>query len=171
VLGNDRVLDRFFAFCRVDHIRHNRPAYALQRERLKRAPTHDVAHQDEGLVAENNFARLSDGLQAGGEVRFRANDRVVHTLLAAEVSDVAVPGIDAHASPERLLDALLAPFDVELGKPALHLERHADAGVRILDDTLRCQVTKEHQHCVADEFVHAAAVPDGNLRHFGQILV
>ena len=70
--------------------------------------------------------------QAGGEVRFRAD-----TLVAAEISDVAVPGIDAHAGPERLLDALLAPSGVELGKLALHLERHGDAGVRVLDDTLR----------------------------------
>ena len=55
-------------------------------------------------------AGLGDRLEARREVRLGADDRVVHAVGAAEIADVAVAGVDAHAHAERLLDAAPAPL-------------------------------------------------------------
>ena len=82
-------------------------------------------------------------LQPRGEVRLGTDDRIVHPVVAAEIADIAEAGIDAHPHPERLLDAALAPFGIQLRQPALHLERHAQAGAGILGDALGLGIAEE----------------------------
>ena len=107
-------------------------------------------------------ARLSDRLQPGGKVRLGADDRIVHPILAAEVADVAVAGVDAHAGPERLLNPALPPLGIELAEAALHINRHAQAGVRVLFDALGLGIPEERQHRVADELVDGRAMLEGD---------
>ena len=117
------------------------------------------------------WAGLGDRLQASRQIRFRSDDRVVHTVIAAEIADVAIAAVDAHADAERVLDAGVAPFGVEPGDPVLHLDRHAQAGFRIFGVALGVRIAEEDQHGVADEFVDGSAMRQGDLGHFGEILV
>jgi len=55
----------------------------------------------QGLVADHDLAAFRDALQAQGQVRLGADDGVVHAVVAAEISDVAEAGVDAHAHHER----------------------------------------------------------------------
>src|SRR3546814_16832827 len=78
---------------------------------------------------------------------------------AAEVADVAVARVDAHAHHEGGLKAArAAPVDVELDQAALHRHRHAQAGARVLDDTLGLGVAEEGEDGIADALIHRRAV-------------
>ena len=90
----------------LDRIGNHLAADALHGDRRQRVRRHDVAHQRIGLVADHDMAGLGDRLQARGEVRLGADDRIVHAVGAAEIADVAVAGIDAHADAERVLGAV-----------------------------------------------------------------
>ena len=70
-----------------------------------------------------------------------------------------------------MLDAGVAPFGIELGEPVLHLDRHAQAGLRILGFALGLGIAEEDQHGVADELVDRAAVLQRDRRHLGEIFV
>ena len=118
----------------------------------------EVADQRVGLVAEHDAVRLGDALQPGGEVRLGTDDRVVHPVVAAEIADIAVAGVDADAGAERLLDAALAPLGVELGQALLHGDGHPHAGARVLGHALGLRVAEEAQDGVADELVDGGAV-------------
>src|SRR5438876_30848 len=84
--------------------------------RGKRTRTYHVAHEHEGLVAQDDPARLRDRLQTRGEIGLGADDRVIHPVVAAEIADVAEAGVDAHPHAEGLFDAALSPLHVELGE-------------------------------------------------------
>ncbi len=112
-----------------------------------------------GFVGEHDAARLGDRLQARGEVRLGADDRVVHAVVAAEIADIAIAGVDAHAGAERTLDA--APRAIA----ALSSRRRRcmstamqQAGARILVDALGLGIAEEDQHRIADELVDRAAM-------------
>ena len=60
---------------------------------------------------------------------------------------------------------------VEPGDPVLHLDGHAQAGLGVLGVALGFRIAEEDQHGVADELVDGAAMDQGDLRHFGEILV
>ena len=51
---------------------------------------------------QQDMAGLGDRLQSRREVRLGADDGVVHPVGAAEIADVTITRIDAHARPERL---------------------------------------------------------------------
>src|SRR5918994_1616042 len=68
-----------------------------------------IVDMREGLVGDQNLARLSFVLEARGKVHCSTDDRVVHTVLAAEVTNGAVSGMHADAASERRLDSRCAP--------------------------------------------------------------
>ena len=117
------------------------------------------------------WSGLRHRLQACGKIGLGADDRIVHAVVAAEIADIAVAGVDAHAHAERLLDPGVAPFGVEPGDAILHLDRHAQARFGIFGVAFGFRIAEEDQHGVADEFVDRAAVAERDLRHFGEIFV
>ena len=50
---------------------------------------------------------------------------VVHSVVAAEIAEIAKASVYAHEDADRMLDAGIAPFGVEPCDPILHLDRHA----------------------------------------------
>src|ERR1700751_1042617 len=61
-----------------------------------------VANIRVGFKGYEDFARRGGGLKPGGEVHAAADDGVVHPILAAEVSDGAVPRVDSDPALEGL---------------------------------------------------------------------
>src|SRR6266478_4052667 len=74
---------------------------------------HDVTRQGECFIANDDTARLGDGLQPCRQIGLCANDRVVHSIRAPEIADVAITRVDAHPRLERVLDSRGPPFRVE----------------------------------------------------------
>src|SRR5581483_9058610 len=114
-----------------DHIGHYFTADAFHLNRRDRPRAHHVADERIGFVAQHDAAGLGDGLQPRRQIRFRADDRVIHAVFAAEIADIAEAGVDAHAGAEWLLDPALAPFGVKLREPPLHVHRHQEAGAGV----------------------------------------
>src|SRR5262249_52032181 len=86
---------------------------------------------------------LGDRLQPRSQVRFGADDRVVHAIVAAEISNIAKTRIDAHADPERVLDPVAAPLGVEAGNAMLHFDRHAETRSGVLSIALGLRIAKK----------------------------
>ena len=122
-------------------------------------------------VADDDVARLRDRLQPRRQIRLGPDDGVVHPIAAAEVADVAEAGIDAHAHAERVFDPFVAPFGIELHDAALHVDRHAHAGSRILGLALGFRVAEEDGDGIADVFVDCPAKLKSDLRHLSQIVI
>src|SRR3546814_246771 len=96
----------------LHHVGHHLAVDALHVHRIELAHLRQVLHQGAGLVGDHDAARLGNRLQAGGEVRLGTDDGVVHAAAAAEVADVAVARVDAHAHHEGGLKAApAAPVD------------------------------------------------------------
>jgi len=53
------------------------------------------------------------------------------------------PGIDAHPDPKRMLHAVVAPLDVQLGEAVLHVERHAHACLGVFRFSLALGIAEE----------------------------
>src|SRR5829696_8201237 len=62
-----------------------------------------VLHMREGLVRDQDAAGRRLVLEPRGEVHGAADDGVVHAVLAAEIADRAVAGVDADAAAQRRL--------------------------------------------------------------------
>jgi hypothetical protein len=128
----------------------------------------DIPHQCVGLVADHDVSRFGDQLQARREVRLGSDDRIVHPVGAAEISDVAVAGIDTHPDAERVLHALIPPFHVQFSEPMLHVSRHVQTSLGVFRFPLGFRIAKKDQNGVADEFVNRAAVLKRDIGHFGK---
>ena len=101
-----------------------------------------------------------DALQARGEVGLGADDRVVHAVVAAEIADIAVAGVDAHADAGTAARCRARAIRLELRQPLLHGDRHAQAGARVLRGALGLRIAEEREDGVADELVDRGAVRD-----------
>ena len=130
-----------------------------------------VLDQGKCFVTQENAAMLGVRLQPRGQVHLTADDRVVHSVLAPEITNGGITCIDSNAELERLLQALIAPFRLQLSHAPLHRDRHVDAGGRILFDSPTLRITEERQDRVADVFVDGRAVRQSNLLHFCQIVI
>src|SRR5918912_224445 len=94
-----------------------------------------VLHVGMGLVRDQDGARPRLVLETRGEVRCAADDRVIHPVFTAEVTDGAIARADSHSRTERLLDASFSPDALELAHPLLHRDSHLHAGERVLPHT------------------------------------
>jgi len=155
----------------VDRIGNDLPADSFHGDRLERVRDDDVADQRVRFVTDHDVTRLRDRLQPGGEIGFRADDRVVHPVVAAEIPHVAKSAVDSHPHTERKFDAGIAPVGVEAGDAVLHLDRHAKACLGVFGVAFCLGIAKEDQDGVADEFVDRAAIGERNLGHLREIFV
>src|SRR5215213_4772540 len=154
-----------------DAVGRDRVGEALDPDLAARLAMDLVLHMGEGLVRDQDAAGRRLVLEPRGEVHGAADDGVVHAVLAAEIADRAIAGVDADAAAQRRLDAGVAPGAGELADALLHGERHRDAGERVLLDAAALGVAEEHHDCVADIFVDRRAVLERDLRHLGQVVV
>src|SRR4029079_1865470 len=114
VFAEDLDLPSAFVQHTLDDIGNNHAANALHRDRWQRARRHDVAHEDVGLVADDDMSRLGDRLEALREINLGTNGGIVHAVDTAEIADVAEAGVDPHAHTERLFRTRSTPFHIEL---------------------------------------------------------
>ena len=110
-------------------------------------------------------------MQARRGVHGAADYRVVHPVLAAEVADGAVVGVDADAAAQRCFNSNVAPDVGKFVHPLLHGESHLHTGERVLLDTASLRIAEKHQDRVADVFVDRRAVIQSNFRHFRQVVI
>mgnify|MGYP007079440158 CR=1 FL=1 len=132
---------------------------------------HEVAHMGVGFMAHHDAAGLRRRFQPRREVRLGADDGIIHPRLGAEVADVAIAGVDADAGAEGAVDAAGAPLLFQFRKPLLHLQRHAHAGAGVFGSAQGFRIAEEGHDGIADELVDGGAMPRGNRRHLGEILV
>src|SRR5258708_19519665 len=102
----------------------------------------DVACQGECFIAHDDAARLGDGLQPSRKIGLRANDRIVHSIRASEIADVAISGVDAHPRLERVFDSRRSPFRIEFKKAPLHPPTHPPACLITLPPPLSSGTSK-----------------------------
>ena len=100
-----------------------------------------------------------------------ADDCILHTVVAAEIADVAETGGNAHAHQERMQDSSRTPLHVQLSQPLLHLHRHAQARRCIFSDAFGFRVAEKDQDGVTDKFVDGSTMPQGDRRHLAEIFV
>jgi transposase len=62
-----------------------------------------VANDGVGFIGQKNAIGIRLAFQSGGQVYLAADDRVVHAIVASEISDVAEPRVDADAHPKWML--------------------------------------------------------------------
>jgi len=60
-------------------------------------------------------------LQSRSKIHGAADHCVVHSVLAAEITDRALPGVDTDPALQRRLDAAVAPFFGKLANTLLHM--------------------------------------------------
>ena len=70
-------------------------ADAFHEDRPELARGDHIAHQSISLVAQDDLAGLGDRLQTCREIGLRTDDRIVHTVAAAEIADIGQAGVDA----------------------------------------------------------------------------
>src|SRR6266480_2364150 len=66
-------------------------------------------------------------LQPRSKVYGAADHRVVHAVLATEIADRAISGVNADPATQRRLDTTVAPFLRQFTDALLHGDRHLDA--------------------------------------------
>ena len=96
----------------VDRVGNYVAADPLHGDRRQLVCDQHASYQRVGFIADDDVARFRNRLQPRRQVRFGADDRVVHPVGAAEIADVAEAGVDAHPHPERVLDPFVAPLGI-----------------------------------------------------------
>ena len=144
---------------------------ALDLDRRLFLDRHVVLDQGIGLVAEQDAVDLRIRLETRGQVHGAADDGVVHAVVAAEIADRAIAGVDADAEMKGLLGAEFQPLGLQLAEPPQHGDGHAHASPRILLHPFRFRIAKKHHDGVADIFVDGGAVLKRNVRHLGEVAV
>src|SRR4051812_810440 len=130
-----------------------------------------LLHMSEGLVRNEHAARRRLVLEARSEIHGASDDRVIHSILAAEVADGAIAGVDTDPAAQRRFDAGVAPETLELADAPLHRERHRNTGKRVLLDATALGVAEEHHDGVTHVLVDRRAVLEGDFRHLGEVVV
>src|SRR6516165_10537372 len=131
----------------------------------------DVADQCVCFVADHNISRFCNRLQPGGKIGFSADNRVIHSIIAAEIANVAKTSVYSHSDTDWILNSGIAPLGVEARDLALHLNRHAKTRLGIFDISLSFGIAKKDQHCVANKLVDSATMSEGDSRHLREIFV
>ena len=121
-------------------------------------------HQRIGLVAQEDSVDLRMRLEPRRHVHRVADDRVVHTIFAAEIADGDVASVDANTKVKRLLCTEPHPFGLQLAQAPQHGDGHAHAGPRILLHALRFGIAEEHHDGITDIFVDGSAVLERDIR-------
>src|SRR5262249_2547735 len=155
----------------TDEIRNDFAADSLHCNGRQRARDHGIADERISLIAYDDLSGLSDRLKAGSQIGLGADDRVVHSIIAAKISDIAKTRIYSHAHTDRVLDPTVAPLRIQAGNPMLHLDRNAQAGPASFRVSLGVGIAEEHKHRVAQELVDGAAMSERNVRHLRKILI
>src|SRR5215813_10312091 len=155
----------------ADEIWNDFAADSFHRNGRQRARDHGIADERISLVAYDDLSGLGDRLKAGSQISLGADDRIIHSIIAAEVSDIAKTRIYSHSHPERVFDPTVAPLRIQAGNPMLHLDRHAQAGPGVFRVALGFRIAEKHKHRVADELVNGATVSERNVRHLREILI
>src|SRR5262249_24073440 len=117
------------------------------------------------------MSRFGDRLETRREINLGTDGRILHAVDTAEIADLAETGVAPHSNAERLFRPRVAPFDIQLSEPALHLRRHVEAGPRVLHRALSLRVAEEDHERVTDEFIDGAAMLKRDRRHLGEILI
>src|SRR5262249_44730455 len=130
-----------------------------------------MPHERVGFVAHHDSPGFGDGLQTRREIHLRPDDRVVDSISAPEISDIAKAGVHAHSDPKRVFDPFVAPFCVEFRDIALHVERHPQAINGIFPLALGLWVSKENQYCVTCESGDRAAMAERRSGHPGEVFI
>jgi hypothetical protein len=123
------------------------------------------------FVCQQNAAEIGVRLQPRCQIHLVSDDRVVHAIVAAEVSDRAETGIDADAKLEDVFLTPLAPLGLQIAHSLLHRNRHSHACDSVLPRSPGFRISKKQHDGVADEFVDGGAVLKRNRRHFPEILI
>src|SRR6266567_3257331 len=124
-----------------------------------------------GFMAHENATQIGMRLQSRRQIHLVANDGVIHPVLAAEVADSAIAGVDTDPQLERLFQAGIAPLELKLAHSSLHCDGHVDAIDGVLLDTLRLRIAEECQDRVADVLVDGSTMIESDLRHLGEVVV
>src|SRR6516165_9003280 len=127
----------------LDGIRNNFSADAFHCDRRKGSGDNDVADQCVCFVADYNISRFGDRLQPGSKVGFSADNRVIHSIIASKITDVAKAGVYSHPNSEWVLNASISPFGVEARYPMLHLNGHAKTRLGIIDLSVSFWIAKK----------------------------
>ena len=90
-----------------------------------------------------------------------AYDGVVHPILAAEVADSAIAGVDTDPQLEGFFQTDIPPLELKLAHPPLHRDGHIHARDGVLLHTLCLRVAEERQDRVADVLVDGRAMIEG----------
>ena len=154
-----------------NHIGHDFAADAFHGNRWHGAGVNQTARQFKSFVTHDDFAGLGDGLQTGRKIRLGTDDGVVHAVFAAEVADVAITGVEAHAGFERMFDAAASPDAVQMFEAVFHGKGHAEASLGVFLNAFGFGITEENQNGITDELVDGAAVFLGNLSHVGKVFI
>ena len=101
-----------------------------------------------------------------------AYDGVVHPVLASEIADRAIAGMNPYAAAERRLDPGGAPNLAKLAHPLLHGERHFYAGKRVLLDPARFRDRRRTASSRRRSYLSMRrSMLERHLRHLGQIMI
>src|SRR6185437_2025431 len=120
---------------------------------------HDlVSHQRVSLVRDQDLAGGGCTFEPRGQVHTAADDGVVHSVLAAEISYRAEAGVDADPAPQGIGDSGVAPSDLQLCHFLTHGDRHLDAGQRVLFDAAGLRVAEEDDDGIAHVLVDGGTV-------------
>src|SRR5215207_9508330 len=84
-----------------DAVGLDRVGQALDPDLAARLAMDLVLHMREGLVGDQDAAGRRLVLEPRGEVHGAADDGVVHAVLAAEIADRAIAGVDADTAAQR----------------------------------------------------------------------
>ncbi|MCY1295374.1 hypothetical protein D9M70_447130 [compost metagenome] len=109
---------------------------AFHRQRGQLFSLYLVLDERIGLVRQQDAFQVGMRLKARGKIHFAADDRIVHSILAAEIADGAIASIDTDAQMERQFETGVGPFRLQPLHPLLHCYRHPDTCERILLNTL-----------------------------------
>src|SRR6516165_600610 len=154
-----------------DGIRNNLAADAFHCNWCQCSGDNDVADRRVCFVAHHNISRFRDRLQSGGKIGFSADNRVIHSIIASEIANVAKTSVYSHSDTDWILNTGIAPLGVKASNLMLHLNGHAKTRLCIIDISFSFWIAKKDQHCVANKLVDSAPMSEGDSRHLGEIFV
>src|SRR4029077_13169480 len=130
-----------------------------------------VFDKNVGLIRDKNLVRRSRLFEPGRKIYTAADNAVVHSDLATEVSDGTETSVNSSSTTWRFFYTRGSPDAIQFAHSLAHGDRHLYACHRIRLNAFGVWVAEEDEDGVADVLVDRPTKLKSDLRHLSQIMV